>query len=165
MEIIFCFCRIWPVQSRPLVSPPEERLPGSSSPLRLPGSPPPPPEESRSPTDTGPELWLSVRSGDTRSPLSSSSGSCPSSVSSEKSPRISKLISDSSPLPLALFRSVEQTLPTFKSLTNIYLFQEASEAYLVGLFEDTNLCAIHAKRVTIMPKDIQLARRIRGERA
>jgi len=45
------------------------------------------------------------------------------------------------------------------------LFQEASEAYLVGLFEDTNLCAIHAKRVTIMPKDIQLARRIRGERA
>jgi histone H3 len=44
-------------------------------------------------------------------------------------------------------------------------FQEAAEAYLVGLFEDTNLCAIHAKRVTIMPKDIQLARRIRGERA
>ena len=43
--------------------------------------------------------------------------------------------------------------------------QEASEAYLIGLFEDTNLCAIHAKRVTIMPKDIQLARRIRGERA
>uniref|UniRef100_A0A8B9Z3N5 Core Histone H2A/H2B/H3 domain-containing protein n=1 Tax=Bos mutus grunniens TaxID=30521 RepID=A0A8B9Z3N5_BOSMU len=43
--------------------------------------------------------------------------------------------------------------------------EEASEAYLVGLFEDANLCAIHAKRVTIMPKDIQLARRIRGERA
>ena len=42
---------------------------------------------------------------------------------------------------------------------------EAAEAYLVGLFEDTNLCAIHAKRVTIMPKDIQLARRIRGERS
>ena len=41
--------------------------------------------------------------------------------------------------------------------------QEASEHYLVGLFEDTNLCAIHAKRVTIKPKDIQLARRIRGE--
>ncbi|KAG5610965.1 hypothetical protein H5410_022246 [Solanum commersonii] len=43
--------------------------------------------------------------------------------------------------------------------------QEAAEAYLVGLFEDTNLCAIHAKRVTIMPKDMQLARHIRGERA
>lgn len=42
--------------------------------------------------------------------------------------------------------------------------QEATEAYLVGLFEDANLSAIHAKRVTVMPKDIQLARRIRGER-
>ena len=42
--------------------------------------------------------------------------------------------------------------------------QEASEAYLVGLFEDTNMCAIHGKRVTIQPKDMQLARRIRGER-
>jgi histone H3 len=48
--------------------------------------------------------------------------------------------------------------------TAILALQEAAEAYLVGLFEDTNLCAIHAKRVTIMPKDIQLARRIRGER-
>ena len=38
------------------------------------------------------------------------------------------------------------------------------QAYLVGLFEDTNLCAIHAKRVTIMIKDVNLARRIRGER-
>ncbi len=45
----------------------------------------------------------------------------------------------------------------------IQALQEASEAYLTALFEDTNLCAIHAKRVTIMPKDIQLARRIRGE--
>jgi len=45
----------------------------------------------------------------------------------------------------------------------IMALQEASEAYLVHLFQDTNLCAIHAKRVTIMPKDIQLARRIRGE--
>ena len=43
--------------------------------------------------------------------------------------------------------------------------QEAAEAYLVGLFEDTVLCAIHSKRVTIMPKDIRLARCIRGERA
>ena len=49
--------------------------------------------------------------------------------------------------------------------TAILALQEAAEAYLVGLFEDTNLCAIHAKRVTIMPKDIQLARRIRGERS
>jgi len=47
--------------------------------------------------------------------------------------------------------------------TALLALQEAAEAYLVGLFEDTNLCAIHAKRVTIMPKDMQLARRIRGD--
>ena len=46
----------------------------------------------------------------------------------------------------------------------IMALQEALEAYLVGLFEDSNLCAIHAKRVTIMPRDIQLARHIHGER-
>merc|ERR1711966_469598 len=44
----------------------------------------------------------------------------------------------------------------------IAALQEAPEASLTSLFEDTNLCAIHAKRVTIMPKDIQLARRVRG---
>ncbi|KAF9226550.1 histone-fold-containing protein [Gyrodon lividus] len=44
----------------------------------------------------------------------------------------------------------------------ILALQEATEAFLVHLFEDTNLCAIHAKRVTIMQRDIQLARRIRG---
>ena len=43
--------------------------------------------------------------------------------------------------------------------------QEAVEAHLVGIKEDANLCVIHAKRVTIMPKDIQLACRIRGERS
>lgn len=47
--------------------------------------------------------------------------------------------------------------------TAILAIQEATEKYLVGLFEDANLCAIHAKRITIMPKDLQLARRIRGE--
>lgn len=46
--------------------------------------------------------------------------------------------------------------------TAILALQEAAEAHLIGLFEDANLCAIHGKRVTIMPKDIQLARRIRG---
>ena len=48
--------------------------------------------------------------------------------------------------------------------TSLLVFQEATEAYLTRLFEDTNLCAIHSKRVTIMPKDIQLSRRIRGEK-
>jgi histone H3 len=46
----------------------------------------------------------------------------------------------------------------------VLALQEAAETYLVSLFEDTNLAAIHAKRVTIMPKDLALARRIRGER-
>jgi len=67
-----------------------------------------------------------------------------------------------------LVREVALQLSTEKlrfSSHALAAFQEASEAYLVHLFEDVNLCAIHAKRVTIMPKDIQLARRIRGERA
>ncbi|KAE8099943.1 hypothetical protein FH972_017886 [Carpinus fangiana] len=66
-----------------------------------------------------------------------------------------------------LVREIAQNFKTdlrFQSHAVLAL-QEAAEAYLVGLFEDTNLCAIHAKRVTIMPKDIQLARRIRCERA
>ncbi len=44
--------------------------------------------------------------------------------------------------------------------TAMLALQEATEAYLVGLFHDTNECALHAKCVTIMPKDMQLARRI-----
>ena len=66
-----------------------------------------------------------------------------------------------------LVREIAQDFKTdlrFQS-TAVAALQEASEAYLVGLFEDTNLCAIHARRVTIMPKDMQLARRIRGERS
>jgi len=46
--------------------------------------------------------------------------------------------------------------------TALLALQEATEAHLVSLFEDANLCAIHGKRVTIMPKDLHLARRIRG---
>lgn len=48
--------------------------------------------------------------------------------------------------------------------TAVLALQEAAEAYLTDLFVDTNLCAIHAKRVTITVKDMRLARRIRGER-
>ena len=64
-------------------------------------------------------------------------------------------------------REIAQDIKTdlrFQSAA-ILCLQEATEAYLVGLLDDANLCAIHARRVTIMPKDIQLARRIRGERA
>lgn len=43
--------------------------------------------------------------------------------------------------------------------------QESAEAYLVGVFEDVNMCAIHARRVTVMDRDVILARRIRGDRS
>jgi len=46
----------------------------------------------------------------------------------------------------------------------VQALQYAAEDYLVGLLEDANLCAIHARRVTIMPRDLYLARRIRGYR-
>jgi histone H3 len=90
------------------------------------------------------------------------------------------------PFSPSAFQQQYKTDLRFQSAA-VAALQEAAEAYLVGLFEDTNLCAIHAKRydspfsvfivwhlliwvsisyrVTIMPKDIQLARRIRGERA
>ncbi|KAK8968061.1 histone H3.2 [Platanthera guangdongensis] len=64
-----------------------------------------------------------------------------------------------------LVRKIAQDFKTdlrFQS-TAVTALQEASESYLVGLFEVTNLCTIHAKMVTIMPKDIQLARQIRDE--
>ena len=66
-----------------------------------------------------------------------------------------------------LVREIAQDFKTdlrFQSAV-ILCLQEATEAYLVRLFDDANLCAIHARRVTIMPRDIKLARRIQGERA
>ena len=48
--------------------------------------------------------------------------------------------------------------------TALLAIQEAAEYHLVRMFEDANLCATHAKRITIMPKDIRLSHRIRGER-
>lgn len=69
-------------------------------------------------------------------------------------------------LPFArLVREIQMSLtrhPYRWQGSAILALQEAAEAHLVGLFEDCNLCAVHAKRVTIMPKDMQLARRIRG---
>ena len=67
---------------------------------------------------------------------------------------------------LRLIREVAQDFKTDLRFTAdaTYTLQCTSEDYLVRLFEDSNLCAIHTKRVTIMPKDIQLAWRIRGER-
>ncbi|KAF5334573.1 hypothetical protein D9758_018364 [Tetrapyrgos nigripes] len=66
-----------------------------------------------------------------------------------------------------LVREIAQDFKTdlrFQS-SAVMALQEAAEAYLVSLFEDMNLAAIHAKRVTIQPKDLALARRLRGERS
>jgi histone H3 len=67
-------------------------------------------------------------------------------------------------------RMVHEMMQDFKmdcrfQTTAIMTLQEASEAYLTQLFEGAGISAEHAKRVTIMPKDIQLARRIRGKRS
>uniref|UniRef100_A0A8V1AFF0 H3.3 variant histone B n=1 Tax=Gallus gallus TaxID=9031 RepID=A0A8V1AFF0_CHICK len=142
----------WPVQSRPPASPPGGRLRASSWPPRRPGKALPLPAASRSLTATG-----------------KAAGVLPGTVALREIRRYQKsteLLIRKLPFQ-RLVREIAQDFKTdlrFQSAA-IGALQEASEAYLVGLFEDTNLCAIHAKRVTIMPKDIQLARRIRGERA
>merc|ERR1712126_411394 len=135
----------WLAQSKPLENPLEEKHQGSSLQLRLLEKALLQLEEKRSHIDTGQEQKLSVKSEDTKNLLSYCYASCRSNVWFVKSRKISRHLRFQSSAVMAL--------------------QEASEAYLVGLMEDTNLCAIHAKRVTIMPRDIQLARRIRGERA
>ena len=70
---------------------------------------------------------------------------------------------------LSFQRLIREIASSFKSdlrfqSSAVLALQEASESYLVSLFEDTNLCAIHAKRVTIMLKDMLLAKKIRGEK-
>ena len=69
-------------------------------------------------------------------------------------------------MPFArLVREISNELspePLRYNAESLLALQEATEDFLVHLFDDCNLCAIHAKRVTIMPKDLQLARRIRG---
>ena len=73
-------------------------------------------------------------------------------------------------LPRAPFyRLVRQIAETYDHSVRFHqkaleAIQESTEAYIVGLFEDANLCAVHAKRVTIMKKDLALARRLRGDR-
>lgn len=67
-----------------------------------------------------------------------------------------------------LVREITQAYTTDEpyryQIAALQALQEAAEAYLVYLFEDTNLCCVHARRVTIFPRDIQLARRIRCEK-
>merc|ERR1712159_579233 len=134
----------WPVRSKLPVSPPVARPRASNSPPRLPASPP--------------------ATGGVKKPHRYR----PGTVALRGIRRFQK----STELlirKLPFQRLVREIAQDFKSdlrfqSSAIGALQEAVEAYLVGLFEDTNLCAIHAKRVTIQKKDIQLASRLRGER-
>jgi histone H3 len=79
-------------------------------------------------------------------------------------PHATKLLIQKAPFQ----RLVREIMQDFKKDLRVQMdallaIQESAEAYLVLLFEDANLCAIHAKRVTIQVGDIRLARRIRGE--
>merc|ERR1711964_356349 len=135
----------WLVQNKRQENRPEERRRESNWQPRQLENRLQPLVELKSHTDTGLELWPFARLEDTKS---------------------TELLLRKLPFR-RLVREIAQDFKMdlrFQS-SAVMALQEASEAYLVGLFEDTNLCAIHAKRVTIMPKDIQLARRIRGERA
>ena len=136
----------WLGPSRPPGSRPEERLRGSSSPPR--------PLASRAPATGGVKKPHRYRPGTV------------ALREIRKYQKSTELLIRKLPFQ-RLVREIAQDFKTdlrFQS-SAVLALQEAAEAYLVGLFEDTNLAAIHAKRVTIMPKDIQLARRIRGERA
>ena len=66
---------------------------------------------------------------------------------------------------LQLAREILQEMRMDMCLTpaTVLALQEAAEAFLIRLFEDTNLCAIYTKHITIMPKDMKLALRIQGD--
>jgi histone H3 len=66
-------------------------------------------------------------------------------------------------------RLVREVASSFKfgirfSASSLLALQESAEAYMVGLFEDSNLLCLHAKRVTVTSRDMALARRIRGSK-
>lgn len=75
----------------------------------------------------------------------------------------SRLVKEISTDLFSLEYATSNSEPPRYQATALMALQEASEAFLVHLFEDSNLCAIHAKRVTLMQRDIHLARRIRGQ--
>ncbi|KAG6360698.1 hypothetical protein INS49_011763 [Diaporthe citri] len=132
-------------KDRPPVSPPVARLPASSSPPRPPASPRPPPGGVKKPHRYKPGT-VALRE-------------------IRRYQKSTELLIRKLPFQ----RLVREIAQDFKSdlrfqSSAIGALQESVESYLVSLFEDTNLCAIHAKRVTIQSKDIQLARRLRGER-
>ena len=107
-------------------------------------------EGSRSLTDIAPALLLSAKSAVTKRAQSFLSKRCHSNV----------LQGTAGFNKIGSFQRHDAN--RFQS-TSLLAMQESVEAFRVGLFEDANLCAIHAKRVTIKPKDMQLSLRIRGE--
>jgi len=83
-----------------------------------------------------------------------------------KLPRWGELLISKLPLKRLVREIAQENTNVLRFQASAVLaLQEAAKAYLVGLFQDAQLCAIHGKRVTVMSKDIQLARCIRGERA
>ena len=60
----------------------------------------------------------------------------------------------------------QEIMPNLRFQTSaLKTLQEATESYIVGLMEGMNLCVIHVKHITIMPKDVQLAHRILGKKS
>jgi len=102
-----------------------------------------------------------MRSIGTRGPLISSSARGHFSVSLKVNEIVLKIVMDNKKQFLA---SIGMANLCFQS-TAVVALQEAAEMYLSRLFDETNLCAIHTKHITITPKNMQLACHIRGEQA
>merc|ERR1711977_783899 len=150
----------WLEPSRPPESRPVVRHHASSSPPRQPASPPPPPAASRSPTVTVQEPWPSVRSGDTRSPPSSSSESSPSSVSSVRSPRTSRPTCASSRRPSVPSRSPPRPTSSRSSKTPPLPPSTPSESpSSQRTFSSPDVCEASDKRARVL-RSISLAMRL-----
>lgn len=145
------------------VNPPVARSPESTSLPRPLARPPQPPAVSRSPVATS-QVGLFFLPPHHQPPLTKTGTVALREI--RRYQKSTELLIRKLPFQ-RLVREISQDFKTdlrFQS-SAIGALQESVEAYLVSLFEDTNLCAIHARRVTIQQKDIHLARRLRGERS
>ncbi|KAF7354924.1 histone H3 [Mycena sanguinolenta] len=164
LRLLFVAQYQWPAPSKPLASPPEARLLVNKSVVFA----------TALSRDSRPSQ-LAAKTGARKQPSNAAGGVKkphrfrPGTVALREIRRYQKsteLLIRKLPFQ-RLVREIAQDFKTdlrFQS-SAVMALQEAAEAYLVSLFEDTNLAAIHAKRVTIQPKDLALARRLRGERS